>query len=572
MKILRNFFVICVCWAVVNTVQAQDFFKATADGDLDMVKRMLKENKALATTADKTGKTALHVAAGNNRLDIADCLLDHGADMNAANKYGMTPLFYAAEKGHAAVAKVLVKKGADVNTVSPFFGTALHRAVFMGHFEFTEFLLKKGASTRVQNSTGTVLHTAAIRDRLEQARLLINHGADVNSKNRENLTPLFYALSVGSNRKNDLAMLLIEKGAEVNAMNKEGVSVLMLAVKMGFADIVDTLIKRGADKKIQTPAVKQSLLHISAINGYGDVAGLLIHHGLEVNAKDKKGHSPLYYAAKYGHKTVAQRLLQAGAKKEKMEENYGDSRFLKKKLPVGEAYLWLLKGRGYVIKTRNQLFILDNEETGRKPDQPSVDNGYYSLSELKDLKVTALYSAYHALPQTMEFIHTFENDIKNIQYLHYKDDRWRGGSKSAYLKGREFFKREGLDILTIETHEKYGMGSLGYLIKSDGLTMFYPSFPTSKTEEFKKEIDFIAGHIKSCDLVFVMAMPGEGEACADYIIEKLKPKAVLPMGHKSLHKHFKSFMQKIAQKYPDLQISYPKYGGDRIHYKTGRLL
>ena len=84
-------------------------------------------------------------------------------------------------------------------------------------------------------------------------------------------------------------------------------------------------------------------------------------------------------------------------------------------------------------------------------------------------------------------------------------------------------------------------------------------------------MDFIADHVDSCDFAFIMAMPEEGEGCGDYILKKLKPNAMLPMGHKSLHKHFENFTRRIAEKYPDIQTECPQNGGDRIHYKQGKL-
>ena len=188
------------------------------------------------------------------------------------------------------------------------------------------------------------------------------------------------------------------------------------------------------------------------------------------------------------------------------------------------------------------------------------------------LRLITAIIPYHARANTMEFIHALEDSIENITYLHYKDDFWRGGNKSLYLKGQETQNIYGAEVLTMEAHEAYGMGSLGYLVKVDGLTFFYSPFPTSKMEEFQKEVDFIGEHIETCDFAFIMAMPDEGEACGNYILEKLKPKVMLPMGHKSLHKHFESFTRQIADKYPGIQTGCPQNGGDRMHYKQGKLI
>ena len=568
---LRKLSCLSIFLCLFIQANAQDIFSSAKEGNLERVILLIEGNQELIKAANERQKTALHFAAEKGHLEIVAYLLENGAEVDAKSIYKTTPLFSAAETGNLELAEMLIKYTADVNAFSQFFGTALHRAVYMGHPEVSKYLLEHGANVTAQNSTGTVLHTAALMGRPNLARLLIEYGADVNCVNAMGITPLYYAISTGKDRSSELSMLFINKGADANAMDKDGNSVLMMAVQQGYPDIVKELIGEGADKTIRDINTKQSLLHSAAIYGYGDVATILIQSGLDVNARDSDGKTPLYYAQKYGHKTVADPLVKAGAEKEKTESNFGDSKYVTKKMKNGEAYIWLLKNRGYVIKTRNHLFIFDNEETGRKPDEPSIDNGYYSLSELADQNVMVLYSAYHAHGGPGEFIHTLEDSLQNINYFHYKDDSWRHGKKSLYLKGREIHDIHGAEIITMEAHEIYGMGSLGYLVRVDGLTFFYSPFPTSKTEEYNKEVDFIAEHAEKCDIAFIMAMPEEGETCRDYILEKLKPKVMLPMGHKSTHKYFPKFVEGAAMKFPVIQTGIPVNPGDRFFFIKGGL-
>ena len=47
--------------------------------------------------------------------EVAELLIDKGADVNAKDEWGSTPLHYAALKGHKEVAELLIDKGADVH-------------------------------------------------------------------------------------------------------------------------------------------------------------------------------------------------------------------------------------------------------------------------------------------------------------------------------------------------------------------------------------------------------------------------------------------------------------------------
>ncbi|MFC2119274.1 ankyrin repeat domain-containing protein, partial [Bacteroidota bacterium] len=405
----------------------------------------------------------------------------------------------------------------------------------------------------------------------EIARLLIDKGADVNSLNNRGITPLYYAISSGSNRSDDIAMVLIENGANVNAKSPRGETLLQIAVSNGFTNVARLMIEKRADKSVLVKNSYQSLLHLAAINGYADMAEMLIKKGLDPNQKDYHGKSPKYYAGLYGNSTVVKELLKAGVNKGKLTENYNPSPYLDKKLKKDQAYIWYMKNRGWSIKTNENLFVFDNEERGRRPDIPSLHNGFISDSEIADQNVIALYSGYHAVPGSMEFIHGMEESIKNITYLNYKDDRWRGGNKTFYLKGREKKQIGNVEIRTLETHQSYGMGSIGYLIKTEGLTIYYGCFPTELIDEYKKEIDYIAEFVKKCDMAFLQFATGKEEECINYVIDKINPAVVFPITMGDNRFNHKEMAHRINMKFPDVQAIAPVIPGEMYEYKNGKI-
>jgi ankyrin repeat protein len=136
-------------------------------------------------------------------------LLDDGADANGGG--AGTPLYFAAQRGHADVVALLVERGADVNTVTQF-GTALQIAARGNQTAIMEMLLRNGADPNLSGGEygNTPLHDAAERGAIEAARLLLENGADVNSRTKRGHPPIHLATSKG---KDEMVALLLEHGA-----------------------------------------------------------------------------------------------------------------------------------------------------------------------------------------------------------------------------------------------------------------------------------------------------------------------------------------------------------------------
>ena len=90
---------------------------ACHDGDLDLVKDWLSLGKVNVEAKDSDGRSGIHFAARNGKVDIVKVLLQNGANVNAVDREKITALHQAAQDGHAEVAKVLLENGADVNAV-----------------------------------------------------------------------------------------------------------------------------------------------------------------------------------------------------------------------------------------------------------------------------------------------------------------------------------------------------------------------------------------------------------------------------------------------------------------------
>lgn len=117
-------------------------------------------------------------------------------------------------------------------------------AVETGDVRRVKEWLEKGNPDTRDKCDRTLLHYAAYRGRFNVARLLIDHGADVNAKDDNGRTPLHYATFMGYF---DIVKLLIDHGADVNAVDRYGVTPLHFAARKGYLGIAKLLIEHGAD-------------------------------------------------------------------------------------------------------------------------------------------------------------------------------------------------------------------------------------------------------------------------------------------------------------------------------------
>ncbi|HEY9301636.1 MAG TPA: ankyrin repeat domain-containing protein [Phormidium sp.] len=279
--------------------------EAVERGDTQTVRHYL--DLGINANSRVNNQNLLHFAGSK---EVAELLIAKGADVNAKGVYGWTPLHLAAVSDRIKVAQTLIAKGADINA----WGEA--------QFEPCNMMCT------------TPLFFARSP---EMAKLLIAKGADVNAKNKNGLTPLHTA------RSKAIAKILLAAGAKINikednARNGKGTTLLHNAAQIDFKELVQQLIKDGAnvairDSEKRTPlhyattkevaallmldinAIDQSgntPLHLAVDRGSQDIAELLIANGARVNARNANGQTPLYRAIAIGHNEIAALLINNG--------------------------------------------------------------------------------------------------------------------------------------------------------------------------------------------------------------------------------------------------------------------
>jgi ankyrin repeat protein len=221
----------------------QEMENAVQKDDIVKLKTLLLTG-ADVEVKDRFGWTLLMIAARDGKTESAIVLLDHGANPNA-HVPDVFPLKLAVSGGHIEIARQLLAKGARVDERTGFGNTALMYAVGSGHKEIVELLTNYGANINATNEAGNSALMLAYDkpDTIDTLATLIRCGADINAKDSNGWTPLFYAVRA---RRYRAINFLLELGANINAQTIHGQTVLNLAELLKDEELIGILKQAGA--------------------------------------------------------------------------------------------------------------------------------------------------------------------------------------------------------------------------------------------------------------------------------------------------------------------------------------
>jgi uncharacterized protein len=230
-------------------------------------------------------------------VGMVELLLERGARVNQPTRY-KTALMHAASEDHLEIARLLIARGAEVNAQTDE-GTALMMAVWRGNPQLVKLLLDAGADVNARNRLGnTPLVMSAARcyaemnakpgdplplSAAEVMSLLLAKGADPNDVGQYGRTALMEASSVAKIK------LLLARGAQVNAKDEAGATALTRAVGRGDVQIVEALLKAGAQGLNEQDKNGETLLMRAVRESRTDLARLLLASGADVSLVDVLG-------------------------------------------------------------------------------------------------------------------------------------------------------------------------------------------------------------------------------------------------------------------------------------------
>ena len=288
---------------------SQPIHNAAVAGHTEVIETLLASGVDI-NSRDNNGMTALHFALSYRQLETAALLLDKGADLNASNHNGFTSLHYAALGNFTDLINRLVSSDGNINVQSQDGTTPLLFASGRGNFEATTRLLELGANTELANDYGRTPLLNVVREsgNVEMARLLIEHGADINALDIFGDSPIVLAAWRGYKA---IVNLLLDHNAEVPVDGHRGLQLIRYSAKKGLERLMKKLVTGGADLSI-TGQQGASLLHAAAFGGSAEIVNILLERKLPADQADVFGWTPLHYAAGKGRLAVCEILIEHG--------------------------------------------------------------------------------------------------------------------------------------------------------------------------------------------------------------------------------------------------------------------
>ena len=203
------------------------------------ITELLLNSGADANLTDRMGPSPIASAVAQSRTETVRLLVKHGGDVNllccksylSKGESTIVPLHIAVDQANYDTVKLLVEVGAIVNARDVNDKTPLHYATTAkkNAFQIASCLVEQGADTNVADSDleTTPLHLAAGReDGTDLLKLFIENGGDINRADKAGNIPLHLAVIKGFLQN---VKVLVESGSNINKLNCKRASSLSLA-------------------------------------------------------------------------------------------------------------------------------------------------------------------------------------------------------------------------------------------------------------------------------------------------------------------------------------------------------
>jgi len=284
-----------------------------------MEKSAIKD-KIDINTKDIYDKYPIITAIYACNLDIFKYLLNNGVNINVKNSEGKSLLSLAIDTFPTAIKYLLKRPNVKINEKDVNGDYPVIKAIYRNNFNLTVLLYKYAQDNNIEMN---------IKDRSGNTPLLISYRlnyqkifryllmyCDINEKDGTGNSLLFYSIL---NKHIGTIKYLVNHGADVNFVDALGNTLFDIAKSTGSKDSLIALIQS-----------KSLLLNIPNLNGDVPLCSIindnnynidskeiivleLVKKGANVNFIDIRGNTPLVYAIRQKHPTIAKFLIENGS-------------------------------------------------------------------------------------------------------------------------------------------------------------------------------------------------------------------------------------------------------------------
>ena len=308
---------------------------AAIAGEAAAIAFLVDKMFAAVDARDADGQTPLHVASARGHVDVVEALLSRGARPDAVDRHGCTPLHVAAEQNREAAARRLLRRDRDpmdpggddekrrgknllvaasIDARDSRGNAAAHLAAAMGHASMVLGLLPESTSASRAADAKAAAALAKLRGPRRPGEALEGRGVDATGQC--GWTCLHFAAHGGYA---DLVEALVRDGADVERRDVTGATPTHLACEGGDAGCVEMLLDaaRKRDRSSRGDEVGREAGREVEV-GAGIEEGLRSHVGLSTDfavlrmltAETDAGFSPAHVAALAGHAEVLALLFR----------------------------------------------------------------------------------------------------------------------------------------------------------------------------------------------------------------------------------------------------------------------
>jgi len=231
-----------------------DIVKASQYGYFDRIKQLVEEEKVDIRQPDHENVYVLHWAAINNRIDIVQYYINHGAVIDQlGGNLNATALHWAIRQGHLDTVILLMKYGADPSVFDSEGCSGLHLASQFGHTSIVAYLISKGQDVDMVDKNGmTPVMWASYRSfSTDPLRLILNMGASVNSCDTTHRNTALHWAITSSNTT--VITPLLRAGANLHAVSSSEQTPLDMAIEKGNNYIIHQLKTEQSQRGVGKP-------------------------------------------------------------------------------------------------------------------------------------------------------------------------------------------------------------------------------------------------------------------------------------------------------------------------------